>query len=102
MSVERLINLNKEILALCDSVMSENMSPNVEVVGIIKREFEKQYLSLTNEGKVIVLTKRKDLWSTRTIIDSGHFEYDKELFDNVFEFEKLCRKVRRDRLIVLY
>lgn len=42
MSVERLINLNKEILALCDSVMSENMSPNVEVVGIIKREFEKQ------------------------------------------------------------
>lgn len=99
--IERLIDLNKEILALCDAVISEN-GPNAEVAGIIKREFEKQYRSLTNDGKVIVLTKRKDLWATRTIIDSGHFEYDKKLFDKVFEFEKLCRKVRRDMLTILY
>ena len=54
MSVERLLHLNKEILTLCDSVIDKN-GPNVEVAGIIKREFE-----------------------------------------------KLCRKVRRDMLTVLY
>ncbi|MDE6200257.1 MAG: hypothetical protein K2M47_00035 [Clostridiales bacterium] len=101
--IERLINLNKEILALCNVVIDENVSPNVEIVGIIKqREFEKQYQSLTNEGKVIVLNKKKDLRATRTIADSGHFEYDKELFHKVFEFEKLCHKLPNDKLTVLY
>lgn len=100
--MEELIIIAKEIIDLSDFTIKDNRSPNLEVIKIIKREFEKQYDSLTKSHKVIVLNNKRDLWASRTIIDSADFEYDKVLFDKVFEFAKLCMKLKRNELVILY
>lgn len=99
---DKLISLSKEIIEICDFVIKDNSSPNIGVVEIIKREFEEQIVSLTEQKKAIVLNKGRDLWAVKTIIDSAYFDYDKELFDKVYEFKNLVQKVSKKNLTVLY
>lgn len=100
--INKLKDFAKEIIDLCNLSLNDDTSPNVEVVKIIKREFEAQYNSLRDDGKAIVLNKRKEIWATRTIVDSAQFEYDKTLFDSVYEFAKLLKKLSSKDLIILY
>ncbi|MDE7395564.1 MAG: hypothetical protein K2M95_05565 [Clostridiales bacterium] len=100
--ISKLIGFAKEIIVLSDSIIENNSSPNTKVAEIIKREFEKQYESLRNQGKVIVLNQERDLWAWRTIIDSAHFDYDKILIEKVFEFVKLIKKLPKQNLTILY
>ena len=97
-----LIKLSKEIIEACDLIIKDNVSPNVKVVEIIKREFEEQIVSLTEQKKVIVLNKGRDLWAVKTIVDSAYFDYDKALFDKVYEFRNSVKKVPKKNLTVLY
>lgn len=99
---EQLLICAKEIIVLCDSIIKENTSPNIDVIKIIKREFEIQYNSLNSKYKVVVLNKEKDLWASRTITDSAYFEFDQVLFDKVFQFAKLCKKLPLNQVIILY
>ena len=90
----------EKIIVLCNDILALNNSPNMFVVGIIKREFETIKNSLIKEKKVIVLTKKRDLWAYKTIMDSAIFEYDKHLFDKVYEFQKMCRKLPLRQCII--
>lgn len=100
--IVKLLNLTKEILNLCNLTLEEKNSPNIEAIKIIKNEFGKQYETIIKEKKVIVLNNRRDIWAARTITDSANFEYDKNLFDKVFEFAKLCERLTNSDLKVLY
>lgn len=100
--IESLINLAQEILEKCNIKINTGESPNIDVICIIKREFEQQYEMLKNQNKVIVLNKYRDLWALRTIIDSANFIYDKDLFEKVYEFADLCKKIEYKNLLVLY
>lgn len=100
--IKKLLNLTNEIINLCNSSLETKSSPNIGVIRIIKNEFEVQRNSLIKEEKVTVLNNRCDLWASRTITDSAYFEYDKCLFDKVFEFAELCKKLNKNDLIVLY
>lgn len=84
------------------SVLTDNSSPNIEVIEIVKHEFESIYDSLITSGKVIVLNKDKDIWAYRTIIDSAQSDCDKELFSKVYEFARLSKKPDKKNLKVLY
>lgn len=97
-----LLSLITEILDLCKFTLEEDKSANTEVVKIIKNEFEKQYESIKNEKKVIVLNKNRDIWATRTINDSADFNFDSNLFKLVYNFADLVKKVPTDDLITLY
>lgn len=97
-----LLNLTKDILNLCDATLEENSSPNIEVVKIIKNEFQEQ-LNCINEGrKILVLNKQRDLWAARTIVDSADLGYDNKLFEMVFRFASLSEKVPEDEVLYLY
>ena len=98
---EKLLNLAQEIINLCDLSISEKTT-NIEIIKIIKREFEKQINSLKTDKKAVVLNSKRDIWAARTIIDSADLNYDKELFDKVFEFEKLCKKLKANEVNILY
>ena len=100
--LKKLSNLTKEIIDLCNLALNVKSSPNIDVIKIIKNEFEKQNVSLNKEGKAIVLNKKRDIWALRTITDSAYFEYDKYLFNKVCEFAELCKKLTDKDLIVLY
>ena len=100
--MEKLLNLAQEIINLCDLSINEKATANIDVIKIIKSEFEKQIDSLKTDKKTIVLNKKRDIWASRTIIDSADFNYDKELFDKVFEFEKLCKKLKANEVNILY
>lgn len=100
--MDKLLNLAKEILDSCSVILKEQISPNVDVVRIIKSEFEKQYNSIYEVGKLIVLNKKRDLWASRIITDSANLNFDKNLFELVFKFSELCRKAPSTDLIVLY
>ena len=93
---------SREIIAICEKRIAENTSPNVFVIQAIKREFESILNSIIKEGKVIVLTKRRDLWACRTIIDSAEFDHDHDLFDKVYAFQKDCKKLPRKNINILY
>ncbi len=97
-----LTRLAKEIIEQCNLATDTAHCPNREVIGIIKREFEQQYMSLTNNNKVVVLNKYKDLWATRTIVDSANLEYNQDLFEKVFQFAELCKKVNEQYLVVVH
>lgn len=100
--IEQLIVLAKQIIDLCNMSIEDNRSANLDVINIIKREFEAQYESLSNNRKAIVLNKRRDLWASRTITDSADFDGDEILFDKVFEFAEMCRKLSSAKLTILY
>ncbi len=100
--IEQLKIMCKEIIELCDGCIALNESPNIPVIEIVKREFELIQETLLNEEKVIVLTKNKDLWASRTIIDSADYKDDPDLFDKVFKFEKACKKLPMKNLSVKY
>ena len=93
---------SREIIAICEKCIAENTSPNVFVIQVIKREFENILNSIIKEDKVIVLTKRRDLWACRTIIDSAEFDHDQDLFDKVYAFQKDCKKLPRKNINILY
>ncbi len=100
--IEKLLVLAQEIIDLCTLSENKESATNIEVIKLIKREFEKQYNSLDINKKAIVLNKKRDIWATRTIIDSADLKYNKDLFDKVFEFEKLCKKLKVNDVNVLY
>ena len=91
--IEQLKLKAEEIINMCNDRIILNNSPNMFEINVIKREFLLIRDSLIKEGKVIVLTKKRDLSAYRTIIDSADFNYDSELFDKVHEFQKACKKV---------
>ena len=100
--IEKLLFLTKEIINLCNLILEEKNSPNVDVIKIIKNEFEQQYNSICHEKKVIVLNNKRDIWAARTITDSANIEFDNVLFKMVFNFAELCRQVSFKDLIILY
>lgn len=101
--IEQLKLKAKEIILMCNNIMALNNSPNEFVINIIKREFELILDSLEKEGKVIVLTKKKDLLASRVIYDSAlDLKCDSNLFDEVFEFEKACKKLSLKQLKIQY
>ena len=93
---------SREIIAICEERIAENTSPNLFVIQVVKREFESILNSIITEGKVIVLTKRKDLFACRSIVDSGELEYDKDLFEKVYAFQTKCKKLPRENINILY
>lgn len=100
--IEELKIRAKEILAFCDLAIKDNQSPNLDVIKIIKREFVNQYNSLTEKCKAIVINKNRDLWAVRSINDSADLKYDKVLFEKVFEFAKLCKRLKFNELVISY
>ena len=85
--IEQLKLKAKEIIRICNNIIALNNSPNEFVVNIIKREFVLILDSLEKEGRVIVLTKKKDLLASRVIYDSAlDLKSDSDLFNEVFEF----------------
>lgn len=91
-----------EIIAMCNDIIKLNHSPNIFVVKAIKREFESIQHTITRDKKIVVLTKNKDIWASKLIIDSANLEYDSNLFNKVFEFEKLCKKLLRTQIKIQY
>lgn len=101
--IEQLKLKAKEIILMCNNIIALNNSPNAFVINIIKREFELILDSLEKERKVIVLTKKKDLLASRVIYDSAlDLKCDSNLFDEVFEFEKACKKLSLKQLKIQY
>lgn len=92
---DQLLKLAREIIDLCDKILNEQASPNTDVIQLIKREFEEQCDSLMNENKVKVLNNKYELWAVRAIYDSACFEYDQTLFQKVFEFADICRRLKK-------
>lgn len=101
-SIEQLISRSKEIIAMCNDIVLKKESPNIEVVQIIRIEFEAIEQSLIKEEKVIVLNPQRDLWSTKTILDSANYENDAGLFEKVFEFRDICKKLPKEQLKFKY
>ncbi len=101
--IEQLKLKAKEIILMCNNIIALNNSPNAFVINIIKREFELILDSLEKERKVIVLTKKKDLLASRVIYDSAlDLKCDSNLFNEVFEFEKACKKLSLKQLKIQY
>ncbi len=101
--IEQLKLKAKEIILMCNNIIALNNSPNAFVINIIKREFELILDSLEKERKVIVLTKKKDLFASRVIYDSAlDLKCDSNLFNEVFEFEKACKKLSLKQLKIQY
>lgn len=101
--IEQLKLKAKEIILMCNNIIALNNSPNEFVINIIKREFELILDSLEKERRVIVLTKKKDLFASRVIYDSAlDLKCDSNLFDEVFEFEKACKKLSLKQLKIQY
>lgn len=82
-----------EIISECNKSLLNENSENFNVIRVILNEFESILKSIKTTCTVNVLNKKRDLWSSRTIIDSANFDYDKHLFSMVEEFSKLCRKL---------
>ena len=101
-TINQLISRSKEIIAMCNDIVLNKESPNVFVIQVIRREFETIEQTLIREGKVLVLNLKRDLWSTRTILDSANYENDTSLFEKVFEFEKMCKKLSKKQLKFQY
>lgn len=68
------------LFSLCDEILENKTSPNIDVIKLIKREFEEQCDSLISEYKVKVLNNKYDLWAVRTIYDSAFFDTIKIYF----------------------
>ena len=101
--IEQLKLKSKEIIFMCNNIIALNNSPNEFVINIIKREFELILDSLEKERRVIVLTKKKDLFASRVIYDSAlDLKCDSNLFNEVFEFEKACKKLSLKQLKIQY
>ena len=100
--IDKLNIYADEIIAMCNDIIKLNHSPNIVVVKGIKREFESIQHTIIKDKKVLVLTKAKDIWSSKLIIDSAYLEYDSNLFDKVFAFEKLCKKLLRTQIKTQY
>ena len=101
--IEQLKLKAKEIILMCNNIIALNNSPNEFVINIIKREFELILDSLEKERRVIVLTKKKDLLASRVIYDSAlDLKCDSNLFNEVFEFEKACKKLSLKQLKIQY
>ena len=101
--IEQLKLNSKEIIFMRNNIIALNNSPNAFVINIIKREFELILDSLEKERKVIVLTKKKDLFASRVIYDSAlDLKCDSNLFNEVFEFEKACKKLSLKQLKIQY
>lgn len=92
---DQLLKLAREIISLSDKIVANGTSPNIDVIKLIKREFEGQCNSLINENKVKVLNNKNELWAVRTIYDSAFFEYDQNLFQKVFEFANMCKHLKK-------
>lgn len=99
---QQLLKLARDIIDLCDKISGNGTSPNTDVIGLIKREFEEQCDSLEKENKVKALNHKRELWAVRAIYDSALFGCDRELFQKVFEFADVCKRLAKDEVIVLY
>ena len=60
---QQLLKLARDIIDLCDKISGNGTSPNTDVIGLIKREFEEQCDSLEKENKVKVLNHKRELWA---------------------------------------
>ncbi len=93
--MNKKVNLLNEqahvILTLCNADI-EKKGPNYDILNIIKKEFAEITECIEREGKIKVLNKRKQLLSSKIIIDSADFNFNKELF---FKIEKFSRKCAR-------
>lgn len=82
-----------EIINLCQQTLLNKTTENTEVIKIILQEFKEILISIEATDKIPVLNKNRDLWASRTMIDSADFNYDDELFSLIREFQKICRKI---------
>ena len=103
--MEEKINLLKaqayEIITLCTEELKVK-SPNINILKIIKKEFEEIIDCIEREGKIRVLNPRKQLLSSRLISDSADFNYNKELFLKITDFSNKCEKIPANYLKILY
>lgn len=99
--MEKLIANAKNIIKACDRHILKGTKNEFEI-NVIKREFIQQVESMSNLRKVIVLNKRQEVYSCRLIIDSADLNFDKELFDMVFDFGKVCKKLNANQIITQY
>ena len=101
--IEELKVKAEEIIDMCIDATARGTTPmNTWVINIIKKEFKDILKAIISENKVIVLTKRKDLWAVRVMVDSAELEHDNELFQKVFDFGIACRKLKKKQLIILH
>ena len=100
--LEQLKLQAKEIIEMCDKSIALNNSPNLFEINVIKREFLLIRDVLIRDNKIVVLTKQRDLWAYRVILDSAKLEYDSDLFEKVYQFQKSCKKLSKKQLIIQY
>lgn len=101
-TTEELLKFVEDIVVLCDESISQADSPNIKEIKIIRNDFDVIQKSLLHDGKIVVLNPQKDLNAARIIIDSALLDYDSDLFDKVFQFEKICRTLPLKQLKFQY
>ena len=92
----------EEIIEMCNACIKENTSPNLFEINVIKREFTEIRDVLNKEKKIVVLTKEKDLWAYKVILDSAKLDFDRALFEKVYKFQRNCEKLPLKDCKVLY
>ena len=91
--MEQLTLLAEEIVNACKITLNDktNQTPNIQIVGVILREFEEILYCIKTKNKIQFLNPKKELWSIKVIIDSADYTSDVELFDMVRSFQKLAK-----------
>ena len=89
-----------EIVSCCHRDLKYGSSENRGVIQIILNEFQTILDSIRTNGTIPVLNGERQLWSTRTIVDSANFAWNEELFDKVRDFSKLCKRIDKKYVTV--
>lgn len=101
---EKIILLREqanEIIALCAKELKTD-TPNINILKIIKKEFEEIIRCIDRQGKIRVINSRKQLLSSVVISDSADYNFNKELFLKVADFSNKCEKISKKYIEILY
>lgn len=103
--MDKKINLLKdkayEIIAICIEDIDKK-GPNVNILQLIRQEFEEIIDCIEHEERIRVLNVRKQILSSRIISDSADFNFNKELFMKIADFSSECEKLSKNYLKILY
>ena len=100
--MDELKLMAEKIVKACKITLTDKnfQTPNYKIVKVILSEFQVILQYMERQNKVLLLNKKKELWSIKIIIDSADYSYDADLFDMVRSFHKLSRSM--DENYILY
>lgn len=93
--MEQIKIVVKDMIHQCQDILSDDSSktPNRNIIEVILREFQEISDYIEKYNQILLLNKKRQLWSIRTIIDSADYSYDNELFDQVRSFQNMCKEL---------